>query len=418
MTDAMPIFKRERYLEKIRPFYRDADIVKVITGVRRCGKSTIMQMVADELVEQGVSRDNLIFLNLDKRGYRKVRTTDQLDELIEQRSGATGMKYLFIDEVQNVDGFEEVINSWREEGEHSIFITGSNSYLLSGELVTKLTGRYLPFEVFTLSFAEYEAMKRLYGKEVSADIQEEFERYLLEGGFPRAVRYDSMTEKRTYVRGVVEEIFEKDIRRRAQVRNVSVFNRVRDYVINNFGSTMSVKGLSEYFRNVEGVPVKEETLHRYIKLLTEAKVLYKCPRFDMKSRRSLAREEKYYLADLGFYFALNTDNRIPYGPVLENVVHAYALSRGYSTSVGKIGLLECDFILRNDEMDYAYVQVSYTIAERATEDREYASLEKARDGYPKYLLTCDRLLQKRSGVLHENLPRFLVEERSFGFSRR
>ena len=409
-----PIYKRELYLAKIRPFVQDTDLIKVITGVRRCGKSTIMQMVADELVEQGVPTENVVFVNLDARGFRKIKTADALDDLIEARSPREGTTYLFIDEIQNVEGFEEVVNAWREEGTHSIFMTGSNSYLLSGELSTKLTGRYLEFEVFTLSFAEYEGMKRLYGKEISQDASEEFGRYILEGGFPRAVGYDTLPEKRTYVEGVVREIFEKDVKRRIQVRRVSVFERVRDYMVNNFGATTSVKGIAEYFRNVEGVPIREETVHRYITVLEEAKVLYRCPRFDMKSRRSLRREQKYYLADLGFYFALNTDNRISYGPVLENIVYAYARSRGYSASVGKIGKLECDFILRGGASDYSYVQVAYTIAERSTEEREYASLERARDSYPKYLLTCDRLMQRRSGVMHENLIRFLSEERVFG----
>ena len=411
MTEA--VYPREGYLRKIRPFYHDTDIIKVLTGVRRCGKSCIMQMVAEELEGQGVPDANLVYLNLDRRAYRRVRTADQLDELIESVSPPEGTTYLFVDEIQNVEGFEEVLNAWREEGTHSIFITGSNSYLLSGELATKLTGRYLQFEVFTLSFAEYEGMKRFYGKEIDGDRAAEFDSYLLEGGFPRAVRYDDMADKRSYVRGVVEEIFEKDIRRRSQVRNRSVFDRVRDYMVNNFGATTSVRGIAEYFRKAEGVAIKEETIHRYIDLLVEAKVLYRCPRFDMKSRRSLAREEKYYLSDLGFYFALNTDNRIAYGPALENVVYLRSRGAGYSVSVGRIGKLECDFIVRDDQMRYAYVQVSYTIADRRTEDREYASLERARDGHPRFLLTCDRLLQRRSGVIHENLVDFLEEERDF-----
>lgn len=358
--------------------------------------------------------EDIFFLNLDARGYRKVKTADALDELIEKRSPTHGKTYLFIDEVQNVKDFEEVLNAWREEGTHSIFITGSNSYLLSGELATKLTGRYLEFEVFTLTFAEYEGMKRLYGKEISNDAAEEFDRYILEGGFPRTVSFDTLSEKRAYVEGVVREIFEKDVKRRIQVRRVSVFERVRDYMVNNFGATTSIKSIVSFFRNVEGVPIREETVHRYITVLEEAKIPYRCPRFDVKSRRSLQREQKYHLADLGFYFALNTDNRINYGPVLENIVFTYARSHGYSVSVGRVGKLECDFILRDDARDYSYVQVAYTIAERSTEEREYAPLERARDSYPKYLLTCDRLLQKRSGVIHENLIRFVSEEKRFG----
>ena len=184
------LYRREDYLEKIRGFYHDTDIIKVITGVRRCGKSCLMETIALELKENGILGENIIYLNLDKRGFRNIKTADQLDALIEQKSVASGTKYLFIDEIQNVKDFEEVINGYREEEEYSIFITGSNSYLLSGELVTKLTGRYLEFEIFPLSFAEYLGMKEFLGKTVSQDLTAEFDMYLTEGGFPKALSYE------------------------------------------------------------------------------------------------------------------------------------------------------------------------------------------------------------------------------------
>ncbi|MCI1933830.1 MAG: ATP-binding protein [Atopobiaceae bacterium] len=409
------LYKREKYLGRIRPFYHDEDIIKAITGVHRCGKSCIMQSIADELREEGVPEDNLVYVDLDARKNRKVTTPDQLEELIDaEAKNATGMKYLFVDEIQNVRGFEPLINGYRTDGGWSIFITGSNSYLLSGELVTKLTGRYLEFDVFTLDFAEYLGMKELLGKPVSPSCDEEFARYLREGGFPRVVAYDGDEEKRAYVRGIVEEIFEKDIRGRAKVRHVTVFNAVRDYLINNFGSTTSIKNLLDHFNRVEGIPIKRETLNRYIQILVDAKILYRCRRFDMKSRRSLQREEKYYLADLGFYFATNTDNRINYGPALENVVYHYACAGGYDVSVGRIGKLECDFVLRKYADAYSYVQVAMTIMnDRVTEDREYRPLEQIRDNYPKYVVTMDRLLQRRGGIRHVNIVDFLAEEREF-----
>lgn len=411
----MQLYRREKYLGRIRPFYHDEDIIKVITGVRRCGKSCIMQSIADELREEGVAEDNLVYIDLDARKNRKVTTPDQLEELIDAAAdGVAGTKYLFVDEIQNVRGFEPLINGYRTDGGWSIFITGSNSYLLSGELVTKLTGRYLEFEVFTLDFAEYLGMKEMLGKPLSPSRDEEFARYLREGGFPRAVAYDGDEEKRAYVRGIVDEIFEKDIRGRAKVRHVSVFNAVRDYLINNFGSTTSIKNLLDHFNRVEGIPIKRETLNRYIQILIDAKILYRCQRFDMKSRRSLQREEKYYLADLGFYFASNTDNRINYEPALENVVYHYARTGGYDVSVGRIGKLECDFVLRKAAEDYSYVQVAMTImSDRATEDREFRPFEQIRDNYPKYVMTMDRLLQRRGGIHHVNIADFLADEQGF-----
>ena len=403
----MELYRRENYLKKIRGFYHASDIIKVITGVRRCGKSSLMQMIAEELRDDGTENSQIIFLNLDKRGYRKIKTADQLDELIASFPKATGMTYLFIDEIQNVKDFEDVINAYREEGDYSIFITGSNSYLLSGELVTKLTGRYVELEMFPLTFDEYLGMKVFYGKPVDANLSIELNRYILEGGFPRTVLLDELADKRSYTQSVVSEIFEKDIRKRTKIKDKEAFEAVRHFIINNFGATTSISSLHEALVK-NGMNITRATVTKYISVLVNAKLLYECDRFDMKSKRALKGEKKYYLADLSFYFCDNTDNRVNYGPVLENITYFYAKSRGYSVSVGRIGTLECDFILRNRDADYAYLQVAYTIAQsKETEDREYRALEKIKDNYPKYLLTTDYLLQKRSGIRHVNLMDFM-----------
>ena len=409
----MDLYIREKYLKKIRGFYRSNDIIKVITGVRRCGKSTLMKMVSDELEAQGVPAERILYLDLDQRKYRKIKTADQLEELIAAGIDEAEQNYLFVDEIQNVRGFEEVINGFREDGNCSIFITGSNSYLLSGELATKLTGRYIEFEMYTLTFEEYEQMKAFYHMQISDNPLAELQNYILEGGFPRAVLIDNLEDKRRYTESVVQEIFEKDIRHRVKVRNREGFETVRQYLVNNFGATTSVSNLQ---RDLEknGMKITRQTLARYIQALVDAKVLYECNRFDMKSRKSIAGEKKYYLSDLSFYFALNTDNRINYGPVLENIVYLYAKSMDSKVSVGRIGRLECDFIIRDTLMNYAYVQVAYTIAlSKETEDREYKPLEMIRDNYPKYVLTTDYLLQKRNGIRHINLIDFMKAGKSF-----
>ncbi len=409
----MELFAREKYLKKIRGFYHSEDIIKVITGVRRCGKSSLMTMIADELIEDGVFQDHIIYLNLDQREYRKVKTADQLENLIDEHLQSSGLNYVFVDEVQNVEGFEEVLNGFREEGNCSIFITGSNSYLLSGELATKLTGRYIEFEMYTLTFEEYEQMKSFYQIDIDANEQVELQKYILEGGFPRSVRIESLADKRSYTQSVVEEIFEKDIRRRIKIRNKESFETIRNYMVNNFGSTTSINNLYEDLKKY-GQTISRQTLTRYIKALVDAKVLYECSRFDMKSRKSISGEKKYYISDLSFFFALNTDNRINYGLVLENIVFFYAKSLGYSISVGRIGNLECDFICRNTSMDYSYLQVAYTILQdKKTEDREFRPLEKIKDNYPKYVLTTDYLTQKRNGIKHVNLMDFMKSEKMF-----
>lgn len=409
----MTLFKRENYLNKIRAFYNDSEIIKVITGVRRCGKSSLMKTIVGELKDNGVKEDNIIFLDLDSREYRKIKTDDQLDELLESKATAEGLKYVFIDEIQNVSNFEEVVNAYRGDGDFSIFITGSNSYLLSGELATKLTGRYIEFEMFPLSFEEYLDIKKFYGKPVDANLAVELNNYLLEGGFPLAIQYDNLADKRTYVKSVITEIFEKDIKSRIKIKNREAFVKVRDYIINNYGATTSITNLQEALAK-DGLTIKRTTLDRYIKALVDAKIIYECKRFDMKSKKSLTGEKKYYLADTSFYFATNTDNRINYGPALENIVYIYARSRNYEVSIGKIGKLECDFILRDNNLNYSYVQVSYTINEsKETEDREYRPLESINDNYPKYVITTDYLLQQRNGINHVNLMEFISNKKEF-----
>ena len=409
----MELFCREQYLSKIRKFYHDTDIIKVITGVRRCGKSSLMEMIRDELISEGVNEDRIIYLDLDSRKYRKIKTDDEFEEIVDALSISNEIKYLFVDEIQNIQNFEEIINAFRNDGDYSIFITGSNSYLLSGELATKLTGRYVEFELFTLNFNEYLSMKKFYQRPIDNNLNIELDKFLREGGFPRTVRFDTAEEKQAYTKSVIEEIFEKDIKKRVKIRNVEVFEAVRGFVINNFGATMSIQSLQHSLEKV-GLSVQRATLKRYIDALVSAKILYQCNRFDMKSKKSLSGEKKYYLADTSFYFAFNTDNRINYGPALENMLYLYARGNNYAVSVGRIGKLECDFILRDTEQNYSYVQVAYTINEsRQTEDREYKPLEMIRDNYTKYVATTDYLLQKRNGIKHINILEFMKEGKKF-----
>ncbi|HBZ88763.1 ATP-binding protein [Sharpea azabuensis] len=405
------IYFREKYLRKIRGFYHDTEMIKVITGVRRCGKSTLLKMIAEELLQVGIKEENIIFINLDKRPYSRVGHPEVLEEIIDEKTQyINGTKYLFIDEVQNVKDFERVINSFREEGDFSIFITGSNSYLLSGDLVTKLTGRYIEFPMTTLTFDEYVGMKKFLNLEVNPNSDQELIHYILEGGFPLTLQYQSLEDKRLYVSSVVDEIYDKDIKKNKKIRKKNIFEKVQTYIVNNFGATTSVNALCDYLKK-NGDNVSKITVYNYLKILENAKIISKCERFDMKSKKSLNGEEKYYLTDLSFYFVKNTDNRINYGPVLENIVYNYLKSLGYKISIGKIGKLEVDFIIRNLVNDYAYIQVARTIdndnydenGKNITEEREYRPLESIPDGYSKYLLTMDRLLQKRSGIKHLNI---------------
>ena len=409
----MKLFPRENYLKKVRGFYNDTGIIKVISGIRRCGKSRLMHTIAEEILKTGIPKENIIFIDLRKHGFKSIRTPEQLEMTIDKLCCVQGTKYLFIDEIQNVNGFEDVLEAYRLEEEYSIFITGSNSYLLSGELATVLTGRYVEFEVFTLSFEEYLKMKEFYGKTISSDLTTELDKYIIEGGFPKALEYDDINDKYRYVQSVINEIFEKDISKRVKIRNKEAFLKVQTYIINNFGATTSISNLLEELKKT-GIIIKRETLARYIQILVDAKILYECKRFDLKSRRSINGEQKYYIADLSFYFMNNVDQRINYGPVLENIVYQYARSNNYAVSIGRIGNLECDFIVRSKYNQYAYIQVAMTIMNsKKTEDREYAPLENIKDGYPKYLLTRNDMIQRRNGIKHVNIPVFMKEGKMF-----
>ena len=405
----MRIYKREQYLRKLRPFYT-SDVIKVITGIRRCGKSCLLLSVAEELLAAGVLDKDIIDINLDKRDYKTIKTPAQLEAAIDEKVQDSDFKYLFIDEIQNVKGYEEVINAYREEGNYSIFITGSNSYLLSGELITKLTGRYIEFEMFTLNFAEYLEMKAFLGNVQTQSLNAEFDEFLRYGGFPKVLEFSDPEAKIAYAESVVHQIIEKDVKGRQKIRNREVFDKVMTYLINNFGSPTSVSNILDQLNEQLHISVKRETLTRYIQILENAELLNKCLRFDLRSKKSLGSQEKFYLSDLSIYTSQNTDSRISYGPFLENVLYVYLRSKGYSVSVGKIGDLECDFIVRRHN-DYAYVQVAMTIADETVEEREYRPFRKIKDGYPRYLFTLDPLLQKRDGVIHLNLIDFMAADR-------
>ena len=399
------VYPREKYLQRIRPFY-DSDIIKVITGIRRCGKSFILRAIMNELLLSGTDPSQILYIPLDRRGFRNISTPDQLEEKIESMIKREDFNYLIIDEVQNVKGFESVVHAYQEEG-YSVFLTGSNSYLLSDEITTKLTGRYLPFETFPLDFDEYLKMKEFFHRSISENMRIEFEEYILNGGFPKALEFPNLSERQFYTREIIHEIFEKDVKSRKRISNPALYERIQSFLINNYASPFSIGNLIDTLGK-EGVKTKPETVRKYIDYLKQAKIIYECNRFDIKSKKSLRREQKYYLADLSLYFATNVDNRLSYGPSLENIVYLYFVSNNYQVSVGKIGCFECDFIVRDQNQKYAYVQVVYSMQagdEKHTarlQEREYRPFQNIRDGYPRYIISLDSYLDQKDGVHHIN----------------
>ena len=404
------LYKREDYLSKIRGFYDDT-MIKVITGIRRCGKSYLLKTIIEELKEKGVKDKDIIYIELDSKTYKNIKTPEELEKTIDNLVKDNDFKYLFIDKVQNVKGYEKIINAYREEENFSIFLTGSNSYLLSGELMTKLTGRYIEIEMMPLNFYEYVDMKKFLNKKIDTNIYREFEEFIREGGFPGSLKYDTYEDKLLYTRSIIEQIFDKDIKNHKKIKDKSLFEVIQKFVIGNFGSVISVGSIYNYLTKDNNILVDRRTIKSYIEVLEKSKIIYPCDLFDIKSKKVLEGEKKYYLADLSIYYALNTDNRINYGPVLENVLFSYLKSRNYSLSVGKIGNLECDFIARKGVDEYFYIQVSKNIDDKKTEEREYKPFYEIKEMYPRYLFTSDMIFQKNvDGIHNVNIVDFIYNK--------
>ena len=405
------LYKRELYLTKIRGFYNDSEIIKVITGIRRCGKSSLLDTIINELLENGIDKKDIINIKLDRKPYKGIKSSWQLEKLIDSYVTDNDFKYMFLDEVQNVDNFEEVIESYRIEGNCSIFITGSNSYLLSGELVTKLTGRKIEIDMLPLNFYEYIDMKKFMEIPVKDSIYEEFEQYIREGGFPGALKYNKEEDRKLYVTNILNDIFVKDIRANNKIKNTDTFKSIQRYIINNFGAMISVGSIQKYYESIK-LNIDTRTIEKYLEILSNAKIIYPCNTFDIKSKTSLSGEKKYYLADLSIYFLYNTDNRINYGTVLENILYNYLVSKGYKLSVGKIGKLEVDFIARYNNDEYFYIQVSKNIESEITEKREYRPFYEIRDMYPRYLFLLDFIFKNNvDGIRNVNIAKFISENK-------
>ena len=284
------IYKRENYLRKIRGFYHITDIIKVIIGIKESGKSCILMSIIEELIASGIKNENIIYIKLDSREYRNVKSKGDLDNIISSRIASSENYYLFIDEIQNVEGFEEVIDAYRNDGNVSIFITGSNSYLLSGNLVTKLSGRKIEIEVLPLTFFEYVDMKKFFNKEVNSNIYLEFEAYIRNGGFPGTIMLDNYDDKRRYTKNILDYIFEKDIKTNEKIKNTEMFKEVQNYIINNFGAIVSPSSISKYYE-AQNINIDIRTIERYINILENAKIIIPCELFDIKSKRSLSGEK-------------------------------------------------------------------------------------------------------------------------------
>lgn len=391
----MKELKREKYLSRIRPFYRDCDIIKVLTGVRRSGKSTIMRQIMAEINSDIADARALVYVDLDSKANLKINTPDLLEELIDSKFGDySGEKYLFVDEIQNVSGFEPLINAYRNDGV-SVFITGSNSYLLSGELVTKLTGRYIEFRIFTFSLSEIRSF--CLENKLEFNPTDAFRNYILNGGYPKSFTYVNSEDRVLYIRSVIGETIKKDILKNNKVKNQTLLNKLLDYVLSTPGAEISSVSISDYLRS-EHISTSPNTVNRYLEYLFASKLVDKCTRFDIFGKKALKTHYKSYVADISIHTSYpNHRHDLKMGHIIENIVFNELMSRGYDVQVGKFRNTEVDFVVSNGR-NVAYIQVTYMMLSPETEDREERPLLDIRDNYPKYIISMDPIAVDRNGI--------------------
>ena len=401
------MIKRETYMSRIRPFIGN-DLVKVLTGIRRSGKSVMLDLIKEELCASGTDSSQFISINFENMSNAHLCTATALhDEIIRRASEIHGKVYLFFDEIQEVDAWEKCINSFRVELDCDIYITGSNAKLLSGELATYLAGRYVEFVIYPFSFAEFTELYHTVYPET--DTRECFNNYLTAGGMPYLsnLHYDE-TASRQYLRDLFNSVELKDIVKRNRIRDVDLLERIIAYVTSNIGTTFSSTAISKYLKS-EGRSVSPETVLGYIKACTDAFLFYQVKRQDLQGKKILTVNEKYYVADHGIREAVFGGNKKDINLVLENIVYMELLRRGYTVTVGKVGSKEIDFVCE-DHGNKLYVQVAYLLASEDTIQREFGVYDHVRDNFPKYVVTLDEFDMSRDGIKHRNIRDFLLED--------
>ena len=396
--------KREMYLKKIRPFYH-LDLIKVITGIRRCGKSVLLQQIKEELLADGIREDQILYLNFEDYDFSFIQSGKDLHEYVKEQLTEKQKYYLFFDEIQTVSEFERVINSLRMKFDVSIFITGSNGKLLSGELATYLSGRYVSFLVMPFSFREMCEIRKVQPESATEEMLLE---YMEWGGMPQRFQLTDQEQVKTFLRDVYDTIVLRDIVQRAGIRDVDVFNRLIEYLACNPSQTVSVKSISDYFMSVER-KISRETIYNYLENITASMIMRKVSRYDVRGKCILTKMEKYYLTDTGLGRVRNSGFKLEMGALLENIIYNELIVRGYDVYVGKTRKSEVDFVaVRGNEKEY--YQVAYYLYDQKVIDREFGAFREIEDNYPKYVISLDKMDFSRDGIIHKNAVRFLTEE--------
>ena len=394
---------RETYLSKIRGFY-DSNLVKILVGIRRCGKSVILGQIIEELKKKKVKEDHIIEINFEFIEYEELRNYKKLNSYIKEQIKDKNIYYVFLDEIQNVDGFEKVVNSLRASVPNiSIFITGSNSKMLSDELSTVLSGRYVLFHIFPLSYKEYILLteKDPYDMNVFWD-------YANWGGLPNRCEFNNPTDIKNYLYSVYDSIILRDIVKRLNLQDVLLFDKILQYLIDTIGREFSAENVLKYLEK-EYRKISSETLYTYIDALCKALIINKVYRYDVNRKSVLKTINKYYSIDLGIAQIKNNNTDIKKYILLENIVYNELITRGYEVYIGKTKHGEVDFIAKK-EKETKYIQVTYTLLDEKVIEREFGAFKEITDNYPKYVISLDKENYSQNNIKHLNLIDFLIND--------
>lgn len=401
------MISREIYMKRIRPFI-NTELIKVFTGIRRSGKSVMLELVKNELKKSGVSDKNFLCINFEQFSNSELLDAKILHKrIVEFQKSADGKIYLFFDEIQEVNGWEKCINSCRVDFDCDIYITGSNAKLLSGELATYLAGRYVEFVIYPFSFAEFLEMNRQKNSQI--DKSACFMTFLKTGGMPFLANFlGDDSAKNQYLMDIYNSVVLKDVVKRNNIRDVDTLERIIAYAFSNIGHIFSATSLSKYFKS-EKRNISHDTILNYLKFCADAFLIYKISRYDLEGKKVLTVNEKYYCADHGLREAVFGKNTQNIDQILENIVCLELLRRNFKVFVGKKDESEIDFIAERDGVKI-YVQVAYLLASEETVRREFSVYDSIKDNFPKYVVSMDEFDFSRNGIIHRNIRDFLLGE--------
>lgn len=396
------MIKREEYLRKIREFYF-VDIIKVITGIRRCGKSVLLKQIINEIKEQGIKENHIIYINFEDVEYSFIENYRDLNKYIKDKIVDNKTYYLFFDEIQMVDEWEKTINSFKATLNVSIFITGSNSKLLSSELATLLSGRYISFKVAPFSFKEVVEYKNVKEN----DLENAFNDYLLWGGLPQRFDFKTIDGMKSYLSDVFDSIVLKDIVKKNSIKNINLFQRVMEYLVTNPAQFFSPVNMMKEFEKSK-IPISSKTIYECLDYAETSLLMSKISSYDIRGKRILSRNDKYYLNDLGLGQILNVNKKTQFGAYLENIVYNELILRGFDVNIGNNNGREIDFVaVKYNQKEY--YQVTYELSNKETEEREFGAFEGIDDNYPKYVISMDKIDYSQNGIIHKNIIDWLLE---------